>query len=286
MKKVYLYILPVLLLLSVEAKSQAYTYHPFPDSNAVWKGYNFCGAMGNASYSYWTLQVTQDTIINGFNYHRVSPNGCMREDSAKRVYALYLLNPFQEHLLYNFSFNVGDTMTSWYYSNKLIVLSVDTPTYWGVQRRTLHITDSIHFGVEIDKWIEGIGSSSGPMGYEIGGFCHWSHLCAAWADTTMVYGDGSFPDQCSYLTSVGEIPFERLIVLPNPCTTSFTIQLSSPPTTQTYFNLYDALGRAVKRDEIISETTTMSRNNLPSGIYFWQLQQGNKILDRGKVVME
>jgi hypothetical protein len=77
-----------------------------------------------------------------------------------------------------------------------------------------------------------------------------------------------------------------LSLFPNPCTTTFTIQLATSPSAETYFQLYDALGRQVKREEINSTTTTIHRNNLPSGIYFWQLTERNKILERGKVVME
>lgn len=75
-------------------------------------------------------------------------------------------------------------------------------------------------------------------------------------------------------------------IFPNPCTTAFTIQLTTTPVAETYFQLYDALGRQVKREEINSTTTTIHRNSLPSGIYFWQLSERNKILERGKVVME
>lgn len=89
-----------------------------------------------------------------------------------------------------------------------------------------------------------------------------------------------------HITGIRNLLTTTLSVIPNPITTSFTLQLSSTPSTQTYFNLYDALGRPVKQEEINTETTTLQRNNLPSGIYFWQLQQGNKVLQRGKVVME
>jgi len=77
-----------------------------------------------------------------------------------------------------------------------------------------------------------------------------------------------------------------LLLMPNPCNSSFTIQLSSTPATQTYFHLFDALGQEVKREPVTGETTTVQRGSLPTGIYFWQLQATNKILDRGKVVME
>lgn len=144
------------------------------------------------------------------------------------------------------------------------------------------------------KYIEGVGGVVGlvpvqRMLFQPGGqtftwgatyfsFCVCGQILYS-TDTTI---------SCEMISSVDELKFgySSVCLSPNPSTTSFTIQLPSPPTSQTYFQLYDALGRAVKREEIVSETTTMPRNNLPSGIYFWQLQQGNKILDSGKVVME
>lgn len=85
---------------------------------------------------------------------------------------------------------------------------------------------------------------------------------------------------------ISEEKDNQLMISPNLSFTSFTLQLSSPPTAQTYFQLYDALGRQVKHEEITSTITTIHRDNLPGGIYFWQLQAGNKILDSGKLVME
>jgi hypothetical protein len=41
-----------------------------------------------------------------------------------------------------------------------------------------------------------------------------------------------------------------------------------------------------KDEEVFSEITVMPRGKLPSGIYYWQLQPDNKIVGRGKVVIE
>ena len=281
MKKVYRFILPILLLLSVEVKSQAYTYIPFADSIMSWKGYREICAMGSCwPGSLWSYHTAADTSINNNLYRQIiSDNGylvgCFREDANKKVYFIYAADSSsQEKVLYDFSLSIGDSVLRGDPAVFVKVVNVDTPAYKGIQRRTLHLTS-------YDNWIEGIGSTASPIG-------SWAYAtlrsveCVAIQNSAIVY-----ELSCqSLFVGIEESPDKHLTISPNPSSTSFTIHLSSPPTTQTYFNLYDALGRAVKREEIISETTTMQRNNLPIGIYFWQLQQGNKILDRGKVVME
>lgn len=285
MKCSFLFIFPVLLLLSVEAKSQAYNYHPFPDSNIVWHGYKLCGQLGPASYVPWSLRVTGDTTINGLDYKMIGTLGCIREDSNKRVYCFkFWENLSYERLLYDFSLTQGDTFSG------LIAFKVDTPVYYGIPRRTLHFGDSVYasLGIDQDIWVEGIGSWWNPW-FVRGGGCHFSVVCQALLeDMSIIFQrNDSYANNCPTYTSIAEIlPIWNANISPNPTTTFFTLQLSSPPSTQTYFQLYDAIGRQVKREEVVSETTTIHRNNLPCGIYFWQLQSENKIVGRGKLVME
>lgn len=298
MKWCYRFLLPVLFLLSVEAKSQAYTYHPFPDSNIVWEGYTSCGMHGIGSLVGWAYTIKRDTTINGLLYHIIGSAtwdiGCFREDINKRVY-FFNFSGFdpdtstQEHLLYNFSFSVGDTIFS--KGIKLTVFRVDTPVYYGVPRRTIYLTDSVFGGFDTDRWIEGIGSYWGPLGTWIvyPQYCYGHYLCSAQDGIASIFqrDNDIFSVQCSQFSSLEKVvDLKVLNVFPNPCNTIFTIQLTTPPGAETYFQLYDALGRQVKREELNSITTTIHRNNLPSGIYFWQLTERNKILERGKVVME
>ena len=97
---------------------------------------------------------------------------------------------------------------------------------------------------------------------------------------------GSYP--ASIMTEISVVPEAKVWIQtsPNPATTSFTLQLSSAPNIPTYFQLYDAMGRQVRQEEINSISTTINRHQLPNGIYFWQLLTGQNVLQRGKVMME
>ncbi|MFN8322182.1 MAG: T9SS type A sorting domain-containing protein [Chitinophagales bacterium] len=93
----------------------------------------------------------------------------------------------------------------------------------------------------------------------------------------------------NYFIVAGVNDLERKLytqLYPNPATISFTLQLSTAPNTPTYFQLYDAMGRQVRQEEITATSTTLNRNNLPKGIYFWQLLTRQNVLQRGKLVME
>ena len=189
--------------------------------------------------------------------------------------------------LYDFSLSVGDSMFSGVYT--FVIDSVDTITYKGVPRRTIynHVNANGYL-YQYDVWMEGIGSSIGPLGiWSLAmGPCHYSVLCEVSENSVVKYPENNGSgDSCLQFNSIPEV-FGSAYLSPNPVSTFLIIQLSSPPTGATYFQLYDALGRQVKREEIISTNTTINRNNLPSGIYFWQLEQANKILERGKVVVE
>jgi hypothetical protein len=292
MKQVYRFILPILLLLSVEAKSQAYTYHPFPVANAIWLGHIKYCSLGPCTTLPEPYSMDADTIVNNILYHKVLrsnnfPLALVREDSSRRVFYIDVHDTVPERILYDFTLGSGDTMFSG--QHFFVVTAVDTLNYLGVLRRTLSvkINSYLNGANNTDTWIEGIGSTSTPIGLFLPCGCNSRTICSFYQDSTLLYGRQGDPYCSAFYLSINETSADYSVdILPNPSATFFTIQLSSPPTTQTYFNLYDALGRAVKREEIVSETTTMHRSNLPSGIYFWQLQQGNKILDRGKVVME
>ena len=136
----------------------------------------------------------------------------------------------------------------------------------------------VRFSVGLGTTYSYLCSNTSPCNY-----CTSLSLIYAHKSNGYIYGH---QHRSSFL-SVEEIGnYNSVSISPNPTTTSFTVQLSTPPSPETYFQLYDAMGRQLRREEINSNTTTINRNNLTSGIYFWQLVSGNRMLERGKLVME
>jgi len=108
------------------------------------------------------------------------------------------------------------------------------------------------------------------------------------------YQDDSFalyhPDTlaCDYVyTAVKDIfPPTSIVISPNPTTQSFQLQFSELPYPETTFQFYNALGQLIKQDKITELTTLINRGNLANGIYFWQVSSNEKVLQRGKVILE
>ncbi|MES2621365.1 MAG: T9SS type A sorting domain-containing protein [Bacteroidota bacterium] len=310
MAKIYLVLLTGFLFF----QNLAAQYIPIPDSGAVWRQNSWAGnSLDGGTATYRQIFEEGDTIINGLKYIRLfqtgydyvneihSPNGTFgfthelygffRNDTINKKVFFINAQDTTVLLLYDFNLNVGDTIPSdWYGAFDVsIVYGIDTVELFGLSRRRFHLSSQYSF--QPMAIIEGIGSVSGFAASLITATMGISGQLECFSVKDSAYTFSPEPiysgSTCwPYSAIENNLVYAQKIISPNPFTTSFTLQLSSPPNTQTYFQLYDALGRQVKREEITSASTTINRNNLPNGVYFWQLQQANKIVERGKVVMD
>jgi hypothetical protein len=79
----------------------------------------------------------------------------------------------------------------------------------------------------------------------------------------------------------------NLQVFPNPFSSSTTIRFANPRGNRLGFQVLDAQGRMVSRlDGLTGEEITFERGNLAGGLYFFQLLAGERIVGRGKFVVE
>jgi hypothetical protein len=84
------------------------------------------------------------------------------------------------------------------------------------------------------------------------------------------------------LTHLNENTFS---IFPNPFTSSATIQTSGNLSNAS-LTIFNAYGQTIKQMKNISgHTITFSRENLPSGLYFFQLTDENKIIAIEKVLI-
>ena len=138
----------------------AQTYHPFPDSSAIWR-IEYCYLPTPISQPYcfrYSNFINSDTIINGNTYSKIYSSdvlasdtlnalfvGAVREDINKRVYlftdsiALYNINNQnpsglcnddildKDVLLYDYGVSVGDTILYQYLdSSRIYIISIDS----------------------------------------------------------------------------------------------------------------------------------------------------------------
>jgi hypothetical protein len=75
-------------------------------------------------------------------------------------------------------------------------------------------------------------------------------------------------------------------IYPNPAFSSFEIKLDAALPSPTTFYLYDETGRLVKQQQILNPKSSIKRDALSNGIYFWSLHTDGYELQHGKLVFE
>jgi len=88
--------------------------------------------------------------------------------------------------------------------------------------------------------------------------------------------------------SMGNTNIISVDLFPNPIISSFTLSINNDKNFKQFtFVLYNVLGEEVKRVEnITQDEMVISRGDLQSGIYMYQLLNENTIVNTGKMVME
>lgn len=236
--------------------------------------------MGDCWSQYWSCSLYVDSVFKDIRYHEIlgtdnSLFGLFREDSLRKVYFIPSYDTVEE-IIFDFSLGVGDTLFSG--GDYFTVVSIDTPLYFGVPRRTMHMVTSPFFGgtYAIDRWIEGIGSTFVPCGLLAYNNAFFYAPLSTGITNIYLNGTIAFTDTireaiCEYPngTAIDETtPGANLLYSPNPAGSELTIQL---PGTDAYFiQVFDAVGQQVtsERPALGSKHFNLSLGQLSSGIYF------------------
>lgn len=78
---------------------------------------------------------------------------------------------------------------------------------------------------------------------------------------------------------------DQTIIFPNPSKGEFYMQVNAI-TEDLNLEVYNAIGQLVFKDPITEENSKISLVNLPDGIYFMKIKDGNKIIRTEKIVKE
>lgn len=276
-------------------------YLAFPDSGAVWKVDEFNSDQPYCAGTVTSLYTLEDTLMgNGMVYQKVVLWGgaqcsvvqgysgaCwslgtlpgIRTDTATgKVYAWDPSNPSgpSEIELFDYSLLPGDTMYSYansgmWWAPKLVVDSVDTVFWGGVNRKRMFVSTEYGFPATI---VEGIGPSTGlfvPPGNGVNG--ESGTLVCYSENGNPVYQD---PNQCSSVASclmVNLDPARNLRTMqlsPNPTADRMRVLLSSPPE-PAHLQVFSRNGRLLLQQPVVQEETLLDLRSLPPGIYLLQL---------------
>jgi hypothetical protein len=297
--------------------AQAQSYHPFPDSNAIWNttGNN---VFTNAKYEF-RYGMCGDTVINSKTYSKVyslvdtilvnplsTYFGAIREDADKKVW--FLMPGYDETILYDFSAQPGDTIryqtggalcgtniTFWPQTpHYLTVVSIDSILLEnGEYRKRWHLSG----GIMSDQWVEGFGSIFwfglfNPLISDIA-LCGDSYDFACFRqnyETIYLNNTNCGTCYCNIILSSSDI-FDnhdsRLTISPNPADNEIEISFSDHNGPYCV-RILDLKGRQVAvKTEIHTDNQRISTSALLAGEYVVMVCNGkNEIVRQGKLMIK
>lgn len=273
----------------------AQTNFPFPSADAVWSVSSktqwwFDTYADNHKYT-----VMGDSILNGITYQKyyhcpdsilnlnnLSFYALLRQDEqTQRSYVLYPSEAV-EHLLYDFSLQVGDTLSDpsyyldWWWGEHL--LTVTQVSFDDSGRKKIYLSQNqVGGGAAEEVWTEGIGSSKGLFNRTHQGLLDEpeAELLCFEQNEEIIYQ--KYPNICHY-TSITAIEtltnMGGFALSPNPVNNVFTLHYQLLPNTLgSILKLYNAQGQAVLQQAVSPSNTQMdvSVAELPLGIYLCTL---------------
>lgn len=292
----------LLLLFFVFALTimNAQSYVPFPDTNVFWNEIkNYQGECDPPDYCKYTYYFQRDTIINSYSYHKIYSNdssstsyvGGLRE-SDRKIY-FFDNNCQNSILLYDFNFNVGDSIlmpfllcdtTPVYYMN---VISIDSVLIGDVSYRK---RINFNYGPPM-SWIEGIGSLSGllyPYYSGIACIC-FTHLVCFEQNDTILYLNEEFVPCFDYFVSNNDWgnKFDLLKVFPNPVRNHFSINFESGKEIITGIEFYNILGINIKTiQNVFEKKIQLEKDDFKAGIYIFKVLLSDDRYVFGKLIIE
>lgn len=294
----------ILILITGSANGQTSIYHPFPDSNVVWNFHYFMNCFANGiGDQYYSITISGDTLINSQSYHKLSTpfvqsfstgfcggvdigyKGAIRQDTLNRKVFFIPPSNNTEQLLYDFNMQVGDTVEGIIESlssPKDTVQSIDSVLIDGSYRKRWIINSCYEI-----NFIEGIGSIYGLFETSpgcINDLANFWITCFQQNEVTLYPNPST---NCELITSIKET-FPKPIqatVSPNPFHYSALLQLNSN-FEKADIIIYNAFGAQVRQQNIISQMTTLNRDELSNGIYFYQIINNNRRIHAGKFIID
>ncbi len=284
MKKLLLLIITT---FTISANGQTSVYHPFPMTHGIWD-YRYYDDFHMPTNYYGGYQITGDTTISGVNYKIISGCGaqwvCDRGGIRESNKIIYFRpdTATSEYVLYDFNKTVGDTIIHPYGG---AACSNDTVTI--VMEDSVQCSDGYHRQLWLSSsaiWIEGVGSLSYLLN-------PCNVLCVSGNDALQcMSGDSGFSypyGNTSCFVSVSEniLLSEGIYLFPNPFHTTTTLEFNKDFKIGK-LNIYNSIGKQVRRQNIISRVTLINRDGLEDGSYFYQLISDNGQISRGKFIVE
>ncbi len=298
-----------IFLSSTFTRAQTNIYHAFPDSNAYWSETSWFVTFPSFCHviNIQTIYIFGDTILGTNTYHKIfkygyisSTNcpsqgnyytkyylGALRQDTIQKKVYYYPSTSSNEELLYDFNLTIGDTLPiSFNMGQQDTVYSIDSVLI-GNSYRKRFILKSINntFPPPDTSYaiIEGVGSTFGLLStMDISSESGSVLIC--FADNGQYYPANS---NCLLSVNVSEINNQpiNVTIVPNPFYVETILQTDKSLSKAT-LAIYNSLGQKVKQLENMNgQTNILRRENLVSGLYYYQILVDNNILKTDKFLI-
>lgn len=207
-----------------------------------------------------------------------------REDSTGKVYRLGLFPDEydEEHLIYDFGADVGDTVIIGNEYTSLVVTNIDSIALnSSAKRKRMELKTIGNFGNKTVFWIEGIGDTSwsalNPFIVTVAG-CYINLACYHYQGI-LEYETA----RCDLRTATNEVKLlSNVRIFPNPFANEIFIETE---TADNYtIRLYDAVGRLIKNQNFSGFIIKVNTSELPAGTYYIQITNKNGAYKIDKVL--
>jgi hypothetical protein len=259
----------------------------FPDSNAIWSVYNekyfVDGDSTYNAYNYKKYYFTNDSIVTTGSFFAL-----LRDDTINnKVFSIAAGNT-QEHLLYDFSLKLNDTVSVYpisflFWSGRILVKVdlIDSIFLGSNYHKRLKVSGVYQNTWYDEYWIEGIGSTMGLFNSGITGIVafdiYYPTLLCFEKDGVTLYSNPYFND-CYEIYPVGitapDMAF-RLTIYPNPTNSSMVIDSDSKIDS---YQILSATGKILLKGQVGLKSFTLDISDLPQGIYLVTLKTHKGLL--------
>lgn len=292
MKKILLFLISLLLGWAYFANAQSV----FPVSTSLWQSEEITIAGPITMY----YGICGDTLIQTKEFQKVyriadypwldtlfqTYVGATRVEDQKVWYLQEGLT--NEVLLYDFDLEEGEEITVVDFANFPVTLTVDSVGLLpvnGQMRKTIYFTPPDQF-TDQEYWIEGIGSNRGPLTRGYVPAADWDPLLVCFSD-----GDFTFEvpkifidctlDEIEFCDIVNDTDSQAIVdgifgIYPNPFSNYFVLDYNPAMVIEPItIKILDVQGRLLHIvHEVEAGKPVVSLNNLPAGVYFFQVIRG------------
>jgi len=221
----------------------------------------------------WSITNIGKTV-ESINFPSSNIGYCYHSSDSSHIYKTY--DSGATWNLYS-SFSTNNYNTSMYFVNDSVgyicgVFKIEKTTDGGLTWQ-LQSSSAPSSGIFHD-WVADMSFISADTGFAVGG--------GGYGQVYRTFNGGG-PLSVNDITSDKNI---RVIVYPNPFNEFTTVDIyNHSGTKQIYLEVYNSIGKCVKKEKIMNNSITLNREGLSNGFYYYRIADETKILYSGKLIL-